>query len=423
MRITNARLPGHDNVFDLVLADGLIHSIKPTEPTTTAQQDDTLDAEGGLAVSPFVEPHCHLDYALTAGQPRWNASGTLFEAIDIWAERKRNLSVDDVKTRARQALEWQIAQGIQHVRTHVDIGDRQLRSLTALRALRDELAAYIDIQIVAFPQDGILTYPDGPAQLEKALQQGADAVGAIPHVEFTREDGVASLKLAFDLAEKYDRMVDVHCDEIDDDQARGLEVVAAEAYRREMGPQVTASHTCALSSYNNAYANKLMGLLVRSGINFVANPYVNTHLQGRYDQHPVRRGLTRVRELRDAGLAVAFGHDNLADPFYPLVHTNVLQILQMGLHVTHLTGYDDIDSGLDFVTRNGAAVMQLGDAYGLVESRPANLNILAARSPYDAIRRIAPVRYAVRAGRVIAETRPATTTVHLDETRPVDFNF
>ncbi|ERJ20846.1 Cytosine deaminase protein [Salinisphaera shabanensis E1L3A] len=420
--ICNARLPDREGLFDLRLEGQQIAAID-TAGSRNDEAVERLDAHGGLAVPPFVEPHCHLDYALTAGEPRWNASGTLFEAIDIWAERKRELSVEDVKHRARTAIEWQIAQGIQYVRTHVDIGDPQLRSLDALLALRDEFARFIDIQIVAFPQDGILTYAEGPTQLERAMERGADAVGGIPHVEFTREDAVASLEIVFDLAERYGRMIDIHCDEIDDDQARNLEVVAALAYRRGLGARVTASHTCALSSYNNAYANKLMGLLVKSGINFVANPFVNTHLQGRYDSHPVRRGLTRVRELRDAGLAVAFGHDNLADPFYPLVHTNVLQILQMGLHVTHLTGYDDIAGALAFVTDNGAAVMQLGNEYGLAEGKPARLNILAADSVYDAVRRVAPVRYAIRDAGMIAETQPATSTIFLDHEKPIDFSF
>lgn len=421
MLITNARLLDREGLVDISIRNGMIEAIAAAG-SLAGGKAETFDAQGGLALPPFVEPHCHLDYAMTAGEPRWNASGTLFEAIDIWAERKRELDHADVKRRARQALEWQIAQGIQYVRTHVDIGDPELRSLTALLELRAEMAEWVELQIVAFPQDGIFTHPNGLVQLEEALKRGADGVGAIPHVEFTREDATASIEAAFDLAQKYDKFIDIHCDEIDDDQSRGLEVVAAQAYRRGLGPRTTASHTCALGSYNGAYASKLMGLLRKARINFVANPFVNTHLQGREDSYPVRRGLTRVRELRNAGLAVAFGHDNLADPFYPLLHTNVLQIVQMGIHVTHLTGHDDIIRSLEFVTTQGARVLGLGERYALAEGHPASFNVLPASSVIDALTRMVPVRFGFRAGRLIVRTEPATTSIWLEDEREIDFS-
>jgi cytosine deaminase len=250
-----------------------------------------------------------------------------------------------VKKRAWQTLKWQMANGIQHVRTHVDVSDPTLTALKAMLEVKQEVAPWIDLQIVAFPQEGILSYPNGAALLEEALQLGADVVGAIPHFEFTREYGVESLHIAFELAQKYDRPLDIHCDEIDDEQSRFVETVAALALKMEMGralpPAIPAMH-----SYNGAYTSRLFRLLKLSGINFVANPLVNIHLQGRFDDYPKRRGITRVKEMLAAGINVCFGHDDVFDPWYPLGTGNMLQVLHMGLHVCQLMGYQQIDDGL-----------------------------------------------------------------------------
>ena len=336
--INRLRLPGRDGLWQIAIADGKIAQIVP-QPARFEASETALDAEGGIAWPPFVEPHIHLDTTQTAGEPSWNQSGTLFEGIERWAERKAQLTVEDVKRRATQTLKWQVAQGVQYVRTHVDVSDPSLTALRALLALKQEMAPWITLQLVAFPQEGILSYPDGAALLEEALRLGADVVGAIPHYEFTREYGVESLHIAFALAQKYQRQVDVHCDEIDDEQSRFVETVAALAHREKMGARVTASHTTAMHSYNGAYTSRLFRLLKLSGINFVANPLVNIHLQGRFDDYPKRRGVTRVKEMLEAGINVCFGHDDVFDPWYPLGTASMLQVLHMGLHVCQLMGY------------------------------------------------------------------------------------
>ncbi|QEW30512.1 cytosine deaminase [Erwinia billingiae] len=416
--ITHVRLPAREGLWQIEIDAGRIVRISPqTQNPPTA---DALDAEGGLAFPPFIEPHIHLDTTQTAGEPAWNASGTLFEGIERWAERKALLSHDDVKQRAKQTLKWQIANGIQHVRTHVDVSDPTLTALKAMLEVKAEMAPWVDIQLVAFPQEGILSYPNGEALLEEALKLGADVVGAIPHFEFTREYGVESLHKTFALAQKYQRMVDVHCDEIDDEQSRFVETVAALALREKMGERVTASHTTAMHSYNGAYTSRLFRLLKLSGINFVANPLVNIHLQGRFDTYPKRRGITRVKEMLDAEINVCFGHDDVFDPWYPLGTANMLQVLHMGLHVCQLMGYGQIDAGINLITHHSAKTMNLTD-YGLEAGNSANLVILPAENGFDAVRRQVPVRYSIRQGRVIAETRPAETTIHLQESEPVDF--
>lgn len=416
--INHVRLPQQEGLWQIEILQGRIAGIVP-QPAACAA-GEALDAEGGLALPPFIEPHIHLDTTQTAGEPAWNQSGTLFEGIERWAERKALLTHDDVKQRARQTLKWQMANGIQHVRTHIDVSDPSLTALKAMLEVKQEMAPWVDIQLVAFPQEGILSYPDGEALLEQAIQRGADVVGAIPHFEFTREYGVESLHRTFALAQKYQRMVDVHCDEIDDEQSRFVETVAALALREKMGERVTASHTTAMHSYNGAYTSRLFRLLKLSGINFVANPLVNIHLQGRFDTYPKRRGITRVKEMLEANINVCFGHDDVFDPWYPLGTASMLQVLHMGMHVCQLMGYEQLDAGINLITTHSARTLQLKD-YGIERGNSANLVILPAESGFDALRRQVPVQYSIRHGRVIAETVPATSTVHLDASEKVDF--
>ncbi|MCW0344229.1 Cytosine deaminase [Pantoea ananatis] len=417
--INNLRLPTRDGLWQIEIAEGKIVRMT-AQPQQISADGASLDAEGGLALAPFIEPHIHLDTTQTAGEPAWNQSGTLFEGIERWTERKALLSHEDVKRRAMQTLKWQIANGIQFVRTHVDVSDPTLTALKAMLELKAEMAPWIDIQIVAFPQEGILSYPNGEALLEEALRLGADVVGAIPHFEFTREYGVESLHKTFALANRYDRLVDVHCDEIDDEQSRFVETVAALAHRDGMGARVTASHTTAMHSYNGAYTSRLFRLLKLSGINFVANPLVNIHLQGRFDSYPKRRGITRVKELLEADINVCFGHDDVFDPWYPLGTANMLQVLHMGLHVCQLMGYEQINAGLDLITHHSAKTMNLAE-YGIQRGHEASLIILPAENGFDAVRRQVPVRYSLRRGKVIAETQPAKSAICLEQWEDVTF--
>lgn len=419
--IQNVRLAGRPGLWQLTIEEGRFKTIDPMgEQETHAEDLQCLNGRGGLAVAPFIEPHIHLDTTQTAGQPSWNQSGTLFEGIERWAERKALLSHEDVKTRAWQTLKWQIANGIQYVRTHVDVSDPTLTALKAMLEVKQEVAPWVTVQIVAFPQEGILSYPNGEALLEEALKLGADVVGAIPHFEFTREYGVESLHKAFELAKKYDRPLDIHCDEIDDEQSRFLETVAMLAHREGIGERVTASHTTAMHSYNGAYTSRLFRLLKMSGINFVANPLVNIHLQGRFDDYPKRRGVTRVKELLEAGINVCFGHDDVFDPWYPLGTANMLQVLHMGLHVCQMMGYQQIDESLKLITDNSARTFGVAE-YGIDVGKPANLVILPAENGFDAVRRQVPVRWSVREGRVIATTQLAQTWVMLNDSEEIFF--
>jgi len=422
MIIQNATLRGKEGLWHIVVKEGQFAAITQNLGEIDPNEE-VMDVKGSLVLPPFIEPHIHLDTTLTAGEPEWNQSGTLFEGIQRWSQRKESLTHEDVKVRAKTALKWQISQGIQQVRTHVDVTDPNLTALKAMLEVKEEMAQFVDIQLVAFPQEGILSYPNGVELLEESLKMGADVVGGIPHFEFTREYGVESLKIAFDLAEKYDRLVDIHCDEIDDEQSRFVEVVAKEAYERGMGARTTASHTTAMGSYNDAYTYKLFRLLKLSSINFVSNPLVNIHLQGRFDTYPKRRGLTRVKELQEAGLNICFGHDDIFDPWYPLGTGNMLQVLHMGIHASQLMGYEQIVNSIDLITKNSAKTLHIEDGYGIEVGKPANFIVLSAENEYEAIRKQATVRYSVRKGKVIAETKPSETSITLGESKEkIDFN-
>ena len=419
MLVKNVHIHNREGLWQILIEEGKISRIFSQDEVFN-YSGEILDGEEGIVYPPFVEPHIHLDATQTAGQPNWNQSGTLFEGIERWAERKSLLSHEDVKSRAWKTLKWQIANGVQYVRTHVDVSDPTLTALKAMLEVKKEIAPWVDLQIVAFPQEGILSYPNGEKLLDQAMEMGADVVGGIPHFEFTREYGVDSMHIAFDIARKYNKQIDIHCDEIDDEQSRFVETVAALALKYDMGEKVTASHTTAMHSYNNAYASRLFRLLKMSKIHFVANPLVNIHLQGRFDTYPKRRGVTRVKEMLKNNINVCFGHDDVFDPWYPLGTANMLQVLHMGLHVCQLMGYGQINDGLKLVTENSAKALGLTD-YGIKEGHSANFIVLPAENGFDAVRRQVPTRYSIRHGKVISETQLAKTTIHLSDSEQVNY--
>ncbi|MFF5448968.1 cytosine deaminase [Streptomyces sp. NPDC012888] len=390
------------------------------EPASTGR---LIEAHGDLLSPPFVEPHIHLDTALTVGEPRPNASGTLWEGIARWSERKRTLTREDVIGRATEVLRWQAANGVLHVRTHCDVTDERLVALDALAEVRDRVRDVMTLQIVAFPQEGIVSFPGGERLLTEAVARGADVVGAIPHFEDTREDGVASLRTAFELAERHGLRVDAHCDEIDDEQSRFVEVLATLALRSGLRDRATASHTTAMGSYNGAYSYKLQRLLARSGINLVANPFANLGLQGRFDGYPKRRGLTQVKEMLAAGVNVAFGHDDVMDPWNPLGTADPLQTALVGLYAAQLTGAEEIPTAYSMITDRAAAVLGIGEEYGLRPGCPADFVLLPAGSPAEAVRRQVRPRYVVSRGRVVAETPAAPTRLAWPGEAPVDVDF
>ncbi|MDN3234719.1 cytosine deaminase [Pseudomonas sp. WAC2] len=411
MNVINARLRGQEGLFTVRLQGDRIAAIESQVAFVSPTSAEILDARGNLVIPPFVEPHIHLDAALTAGEPRWNMSGTLFEGIECWGERKATITHEDTKARAKQTINALAVYGIQHVRTHVDVTDVSLAALKAMLEIREETSHLVDMQIVAFPQEGIESYPQGRELMEEAIRLGADVVGGIPHFEYTREQGVSSVKFLMDLAERTGCLVDVHCDETDDPHSRFLEVLAEEARSRGMGSRVTASHTTAMGSYDNAYCSKLFRLLSRSGISFISCPTESIHLQGRFDTFPKRRGVTRVNELLEAGMNVCFGQDSIVDPWYPLGNGNILRVLEAGLHICHMLGYERLQHALDLVTVNSANAMQLGDRYGLEVGRPANLLILSADSDYEMIRSQGLPLFSVREGRVLMSRRPAEVSL------------
>ncbi|RRU75977.1 cytosine deaminase [Stutzerimonas xanthomarina] len=406
MNILNARLRGRSGLYRIELDGARIAAISAQQAPAEASEGD-IDAASNLVVPPFIEPHIHLDATLTAGEPAWNMSGTLFEGIERWGERKALVTHEDTKARAKKTIDMLVDHGIQHVRTHVDVTDPTLSALKSMIEVREETRHLIDLQIVAFPQEGIESFKGGRELMTEAIAMGADVVGGIPHFENTRDQGVSSIKFLMDLAERSGCLVDVHCDETDDPQSRFLEVLAEEARVREMGERVTASHTTAMGSYDNAYCSKLFRLLKMSKINFVSCPTESIHLQGRFDTYPKRRGLTRVAEIDRAGMNICFGQDSIVDPWYPLGNGNILRILEAGLHICHMLGYEDLQRGLDLITDNSARTLNLGERYGLEVGRPANLLVLSAPDDYEMLRTQGHALLSVRNGEVLMRRTPA----------------
>lgn len=406
MNILNARLRGRSGLYRIELDGARIAAISAQQAPAEASEGD-IDAASNLVVPPFIEPHIHLDATLTAGEPAWNMSGTLFEGIERWGERKALVTHEDTKARAKKTIDMLVDHGIQHVRTHVDVTDPTLSALKSMLEVREETRHLIDLQIVAFPQEGIESFKGGRELMTEAIAMGADVVGGIPHFENTRDQGVSSIKFLMDLAERSGCLVDVHCDETDDPQSRFLEVLAEEARVREMGERVTASHTTAMGSYDNAYCSKLFRLLKLSKINFVSCPTESIHLQGRFDTYPKRRGLTRVAEIDRAGMNVCFGQDSIVDPWYPLGNGNILRILEAGLHICHMLGYEDLQRGLDLITDNSARTLNLGERYGVEVGRPANLLVLSAADDYEMLRTQGHALLSVRNGEVLMRRTPA----------------
>ena len=421
--VTDATTLAGDRI-DIEIRSGRIDRIVPAgegDPDAF-DRDRHSDAGGRLVTPPLVEPHLHLDATLTAGEPRWNGTGTLAEGIRVWAERKQSLTNADVKARATQAIEWMAANGITRVRTHADTTEETLTGVEALLELREEVSDVVDLQVVAFPQDGLFTRPGHEELLREAMSMGCDLVGGIPHNEHTREDGVSAVELAMDLAERYDAPVDIHIDETDDPGSRFTEVLASEALKRDLGGRTTASHTTAMHSYPNAYADKLISLLGESGVSVVTNPPDNSVLQGRYDDYPRRRGHTRIDQLHDAGVTVAIGHDSVMDPWYHYGVGDQLDAAFVLLHYAHMSGRGDVGTLWRMLTAANAAVFG-ADGYGLAEGNEGSLVVYDSPDPFNALRTRAARTLVVREGRVVAETEPRETVVHRsDGKHRVDFH-
>ena len=402
----NAKLRHREGLYDIVTEGEKIIGIAK-DSAGKYSDAEIVDLGGRLVCEPYVESHIHLDYVYTADIPaEETASGTLFEAIEKWSGSKHQLSKEDIKKRAYKGILTEMRNGVQYIRTHVDVTDPEFTAFQAMLEVKEEVKDKVDIQLIAFPQEGMYAYRDGDKLVEQALKMGADVVGGIPHYEFTREDGVKSVKKAIELACRYDKLVDIHCDETDDDQSRFVEMIAAEAYFSGLKARVTESHTCAMGSYNNAYAFKLMSKLAQSGINCISCPTENTYLQGRYDNYPKRRGLTRIDELTAAGVNVSLGQDSISDPWYPLGNGNLMNQLDFAIHISHLMSVEQIWNALDYITVNGAKTLHLSD-YGIREGSSASFIVIDAPNEFEAVRERAGIIRSVRKGRTIFEKKPA----------------
>jgi cytosine deaminase len=416
--IRHANLPDGRKNMDIGIAAGRIEAV---QPALAAKAEQTIDATNRLVTPPFVDAHIHLDSTLSLGQPRMNISGTLLEGIAIWGELKPDLTQEAIYTRAKQLCMWSMARGTLGIRSHVDVCDDRLLAVEALLRLRAEMQPYIDIQLVAFPQDGYLRYGNSAQNLKRALDLGVDVIGGIPHFERTMDDGRLSVQALVKLAAERGLMVDMHCDESDDPLSRHIETLAAETARHGMAGRVTGSHLTSMHSMDNYYVSKLIPLMRQSGVNAIANPLINITLQGRHDTYPKRRGMTRVKELMAAGITVAFGHDDIMDPWYTFGSHDMLEVASMGLHVGQLTGLEEIKSCFAAVTENPAQIMRLQN-YGIAPGNHADLVVLQAEDAFEAIRLSAERLYVIRRGRILAQAAPRQSVVHFaNQHIPVDF--
>lgn len=412
--VRRANLPDGRSGIDIAVKDGRIVETATAIGTAAARE---IDATGRLVTPPFVDIHFHMDATLSLGLPRLNRSGTLLEGIALWGELKPILTQEAVLERALRYCDLAVSQGLLGVRTHVDVCDDRLLAVEALLEAKKRVAPYLDLQLVAFPQDGYYRSPTAVANLERALDMGVDVVGGIPHFERTMADGAASVRALCEIAEKRGLLVDMHCDESDDPWSRHIEALTAETVRLGLQGRVAGSHLTSMHSFDNYYASKLIALMAEANMRVIANPLINITIQGRHDTYPKRRGMTRVPELKAAGLTVAFGHDCVMDPWYSLGQADMLEVAHMGLHVAQLTSLDAMRGCFDSVTAAPATIFGL-EGYGLEAGCHADFVLLDARDPIEAIRLKPPRLAVIRRGKLIAATAPRTTTLSL-EGRPV----
>ena len=409
--ITNAALPDGRTGMSIAVQDGNI--LEVTEGLR-ADAHRQLDALGQLLSPPFVDAHFHMDATLSYGLPRVNQSGTLLEGIALWGELKPQLTHEALVNRAMQYCDWAVGKGLLAIRSHVDVCDERLLAVDALLEVKKRVAPYIDLQLVAFPQDGLLRAPGALQNLERALDKGVDVVGGIPHFERTMQEGALSVKLLCEIAAKRGLLVDMHCDESDDPLSRHVETLAFEAQRLGLHGRIVGSHLTSMHSMDNYYVSKLLPLMREAQVGVVANPLINITLQGRHDTYPKRRGMTRVPEQLGAGLTVAFGHDCVMDPWYSLGSGDMLEVASMGLHVAQMTSQAAMRQCFDAVTQNPAKLMHL-EGYGLEKGCHADFVLLQARDPVEAIRLRAPRLKVFKHGQVIAETAPSLSRLNLPE--------
>ena len=408
--ITNATLADGRSNVSIAVQDGKIVEVTQGLQASAAQ---TVDAQGQLVTPPFVDAHFHMDATLSYGLPRVNQSGTLLEGIALWSELKPLLTFDALVARAMQYCDWAVGNGLLAIRSHVDICDPRLLAVDALLEVKKRVAPYIDLQLVAFPQDGVLRAPGAMENLVKALDKGVDVVGGIPHFERTMADGAASVKLLCELAEKRGLLVDMHCDESDDPLSRHVETLALETHRLGLHGRVVGSHLTSMHSMDNYYVSKLLPLMAEAGLGAVANPLINITLQGRHDTYPKRRGMTRVPELMAQGITVAFGQDCTMDPWYSLGSGDMLEVASMGLHVAQMTSQAAMRQCFDAVTVNPAKLMHL-QGYGIAKGCNADFVLLQARDPVEALRLRATRLKVFKRGQVISETAPRTAHLQLN---------
>lgn len=408
--IRNAQLRGKEELTDIGIENGEFKEISPKIDFIAPKE---IDAKGKLVSPPFVESHVHLDSSLSVGSPRYNSSGTLLEAINIWGERKQSLTKEDIKKNAIETIRWLIANGVLKIRTHTDSTEKNLITLEAILEVKEEMKEYVDIQVVAFPQDGIFSYKGMDNLMVESLKMGADVVGGIPQVEMTREDGIKSVEYAFKLANKYNKLIDIHTDETGDDQSRFTEVIAKHTIVNGMEGLVTASHTTAMHNYQNDYAAKLIGLLSRAKVNIVTNPSSNALLQNRLDGYPRKRGHTRVEQLIANEVNVSIGNDNIMDPFGPMGKGSMLQAAHLLMHTAHLSGNDQMPQLFDMITKNG--IQTLGEKSNSIQvGNQADLIILDAKDEKEALRLTSECLYVLRKGQVISRTKPAERSLQLN---------
>lgn len=418
--IRNATLPDGGAVIDIAIDAGRFVAFGPALPVTGAQE---IDAGGDLVTPPFVDAHFHMDATLSYGLPRVNRSGTLLEGIALWGELKPALTQEALVERAMQYCDWAVSRGLLAIRTHVDICDDRLQAVEALLQVKRQVAPYLDMQLVAFPQDGILRSATAMDNLKRAIAMGVDVVGGIPHFERTMADGAESVRLLCEFAAQKGLRVDMHCDESDDPLSRHIETLAYHSHRLGMQGRVAGSHLTSMHSMDNYYVSKLLPLIHEAGVAAIANPLINITLQGRHDTYPRRRGMTRVPELMAAGVDVAFGHDCVMDPWYSLGSGDMLEVAHMGLHVAQMTGVEAMHACFLAVTETPARILGL-EGYGLKPGNLADLVILDAGSTIEAIRLRAARRYVLRRGVVVSRSPAAHATLDLPG-RPdrVDFRL
>lgn len=401
MVIRHAVVRGHQGMVDIVIEKDRIARV---DAKVAGKGGREIDAAGSLVLPGLFNLHLHADKCLLGEIMRPNLSGTLPEAIEITNDFKRKYDPAEVAERASRTIEAGVKNGTTFFRLFADVGTiGGLRAARGLLLAREKFGGYCDIQVVAFPQEGIVRDPGAAELLDEAMKEGCDIVGGLPWYEYTDAEAREHIDICFDIAKRYDRDIHMLVDDTDDENSRSLEYLALKTMRENFHGRVAASHCGAMAAYNDVYAAKIVDMVATAGVTISVNAHINLVCSARLDREPRRRGIARVKELLTRGANVVTSQDDVNDPYYPFGKPDPLECVSMIAHVAQLTLPHELEQAMSMVTENAAKAARVDD-YGIAPGKRADLVVVGAPSVHEAIRLQPLRRHVIKGGREVARS-------------------